>query len=116
MEDVIKVLRDFIRTPVSSLSIEGVEDELTYAPDELIWIQRSFYADGTSDSTIYDEEGHRLSYTDRGGHATSYAYDGAGRLTVTTSADGSTSTTNYDSAGRVSSTVDRNGNTNELRV
>jgi RHS repeat-associated protein len=65
--------------------------------------------DGVSDTTTYDAEGNKLTYTDRNGHVTTFEYDELNRLVNTLYPDGAVQTVEYDAAGRVSKDVDENG-------
>jgi RHS repeat-associated protein len=74
------------------------------------------FADGRFEETLYDKEGRREFFTDRGGKTTRYHYDVVGRLDQTvflgtgTGAPVILSSSIFDAAGRVCSSTDANGN------
>lgn len=65
--------------------------------------------DNVSDTTTYDAEGNKLTYTDRNGQVTTYEYDALNRLVNTIHPDNTSHSVEYDAAGRVTKEVDENG-------
>jgi RHS repeat-associated protein len=96
-----------------SATYDGLHQKTSYDYDNNGRLKTTTYFDGTvetTETTTYDNNDRRLTFTDRGNHTTTYKYDDAGRLTRTTYADNSYTETGYNDAGQVISSRDANGN------
>jgi RHS repeat-associated protein len=80
------------------------------------YLSKVTYPDGNFEETLYDKEGRREFFTDRGGRKTRYHYDVVGRLDETiflgagSNPPVTLSMSIFDAAGRVCTTTDANGN------
>jgi RHS repeat-associated protein len=66
----------------------------------------TIYADGLTESNVYDLIGNLIQSTDRKGQTTVYTNDSAGRMLTESFADGSKITYAYDAHGNLTSAVD----------
>ena len=69
------------------------------------------FADGSTNQTVYNQEGQKIATIDGLGHTTSYTYDAGGRLTQVSYADGTSETNTFDADSRRTQHVTRTGAT-----
>ncbi|MEH2294032.1 RHS repeat-associated core domain-containing protein [Nostoc sp.] len=94
-----------------------------YEYDDKGQLVKTLYADGTSESSVYDGVGRNITTIDAGGQATHFVYDALGHLIETIYPDNTANNLNdnphtqaeYDKAGRVNAFIDELGNRTEYK-
>lgn len=93
----------------STTDPDGHTTQYTY--NSLGELTQTTFADGTTQTIQYDNNGNVIARTDELGRETQYFYDTSGNLVETLYADGTYTLTRYDGAGRAIATTDQSGQT-----